>query len=259
VTFGLCTALWGASGCAGRSDALRPLPATDPMRAVQARQMMEEGLSLARAGDLVRAEQYLAEALDRGADPHAVLPTLLRVCVSASRFRAAVTYAARYLERNPGDWPLRFLVGTIHEELGEHFTARRHFEAVLSQREAHAGAHFMLGKILRDTYANPTEADVHFRRYLELEPRGPFADEARGSLLRMVVPTGDADIARPPTLRSVEPTPEPAAPATPAANASPATPATPAANAAPPAPTPTAPAVAPRAPSASPTPRQVPR
>jgi hypothetical protein len=113
VTFGLCTALLGASGCAGRSDALRPPPATDPMRAVQARQMMEEGLSLARAGDLVRAEQYLAESLDRGADPRAVLPTLLRVCVSASRYRAAVTYAARYLERNPGDWPLRFLVSKM--------------------------------------------------------------------------------------------------------------------------------------------------
>ncbi len=223
--------LGGAAGCVSRARGLQPLPEHDPMRTVQAQRMVDQGLALAQAGDLVRAEQYLAEGLERGADPRRVLPTLLRVCVTAGRFRAAVTYAAQYLERHPADWALRFLVGTIHEELGEHFTARRHFEAVLSVRETHAGAHFMLGKILRDTYTNASAADVHFRRYLELDPRGVFADEARGSLLRTVVPTVDGEMVRPPVLRSVEATPEP--PATAAHTAAPVPPEAPAALAAP--------------------------
>jgi len=225
----LCAQLGGVAGCVGRARGLQPPPTEDPMRTVRAQQMVDEGMALARSGELVRAEQYLAEGLERGADPRRVLPVLLRVCVAASRFRAAVTYAAQYLERHPGDWALRFLVGTIHEELGEHFTARRHFEAVLTLREAHAGAHFMLGKILRDTYVNAAAADGHFRRYLELDPSGVFAEEARGSLLRAVVPSGDGDVPRGPVLRAVEPTPEPPAAArtTPGSTATLTAPATP--------------------------------
>lgn len=177
------------SACAGSRDSLRPLPPRDPMIDVRAQQLVDQGLALAHAGDLVRAEQYVAEGLERGADERRYLPQLLRICIAASRYRAAVTYAQHYLERHPGDWSLRFLVGTIHEELGEHFTARRHFEQVLAAHETHAGAHFMLGRILRDTYSDPEAADLRFRRYLALEPNGTYAEEARSHLVHRIEAT----------------------------------------------------------------------
>lgn len=178
--------LLAASGCA--STQAGEMPPGDPLNRVQGRQLYQQALSFSQTGDLVRAEQYFVASLERGMDERSVMPPLIRTCVAASRFRAAVGYATHYLERHPEDVPLRFLTATIQAGLGENHAARRAFEDVIQRNARHAGAHYNLATLLRDGYNDPRGADEHFRRYLEIEPSGEHAEEARAGLLRTVSP-----------------------------------------------------------------------
>lgn len=164
------------------------MPPGDPLARVEGRQLFQQALAHAQEGDLVRAEQYFVAALERGVDERNVMPPLIRTCIAASRFRAAVGYATHYLERHPDDVPLRFLMATIQAGLGENAAARRGLEDVLQRNGRHAGAHYNLATLLRDGYSDPRGADAHFRRYLELEPTGQHAEEARAGLLRTESP-----------------------------------------------------------------------
>ncbi|MEZ4406762.1 MAG: hypothetical protein R3A52_09825 [Polyangiales bacterium] len=232
------------SACAGSRDTLRPPPDHDPMANVRGRQLYDQGVALARRNDLVRAEQYLAESMTRGMPQRQVLPMLLRVCVAASRFRAAVGYARPYLDAHPNEWALRYLIATIEAGLGEHQAARRDLESVLEQREAHAPAHFSLATLLRENFNDPVSADRHYRRYLEVEPQGEHAEEARSSLLREVTPVQNATDAATPAADATTPTPTAPTPAPAATEPASAPATTPAAT-----PRPTAgPAPRPRAP-----------
>jgi hypothetical protein len=47
----------------------------------------------------------------------------------------------------------------------------------------HADAHYALAVLLRDELGNHSQADAHFRAYLELRPEGEHAEEASESLL----------------------------------------------------------------------------
>lgn len=183
------------------------------MAQVHARQLYDQGVALARGSDLIRSEQYLAEAINRGMPQRQVLPILLRVCVAASRFRAAVNYARPYLDAHPNDWALRFLLATIEAGLGEHQAARRDLESVIEQRESHAEAHFTLATLLRENFNDPVGADRHYRRYLEVEPNGSHSEEARGGLLRAVAPSSQPVDPAPTNV----PTPENASPSAPSA------------------------------------------
>ena len=171
--------------CASRQAAPTGLT-TDPMASVTPQQLYAAGMQLARAGDLVRAEQYLVASMQRGAPEGRVMPQLVSVCVQASRFRAAVGYAGPYLDAHPHDWRLRYLVGTILAGLEEHQAARRHIERVLVENESYAEAHYLLATLLRERFNDPTGADAHYRRYVEIEPAGAHAEEARAGMLRQV-------------------------------------------------------------------------
>ncbi|MEI8254311.1 MAG: hypothetical protein WCJ30_01425 [Deltaproteobacteria bacterium] len=193
-----CAASTGAA-CAGSQAghgrdpeaALVDVTAAETLRtmsAVQWEPVYNQGVLLANSGDLTRAEQYLAAALQRGAPPERVLPRLLRVCVAAQRYRAAIEYARPFLERRPDAWPLQYLVATIHMGLGEPQSARLRLEMVIQHHPSSADAEFALGKIYRDDLGDRAVADGHFRRYLELEPDGAHAQEARDGLLSQVRP-----------------------------------------------------------------------
>lgn len=156
------------------------------MRRIRWEQLANDGEGAATAGDFTRAEQYLSAALQRGAPPERILPRLLRVCINAHRYRAAVEYARPYLAEHEEAWALRFLVASIHVGLNEPLTASRHLELVLRHNPNHADSEFLLGSLLRDDLQNPGAADLHFRRYLELAPDGEHASAARAGLLRRV-------------------------------------------------------------------------
>ena len=148
----------------------------------QYERLFARGRAYAQVGDLTRAEQYLSAAMDSGAEPEAVMPLLLRVCVESGRFRAGIGYAGEYLKTHPNNVPLRFLLGSMMQAVDEPDGAMEQFERVVKADPDHADAHYALAVLARDKQ-DLVRADHHFREYLRILPEGPFADEAKNSLL----------------------------------------------------------------------------
>jgi tetratricopeptide (TPR) repeat protein len=159
--------------------------------------LLERGRAFADVGDLTRAEQYLAAALDAGADEKVVLPLLLRVCVSAKRYRVAIGYAEPALSRHPQDFRLRMVIASLHAAVDEFDIAKQQLEIVLQTHPDEAGAHYALAVILHDELHQLVDADAHFREYLRLAPDGPHAPEAKAALLKEVKPVESLQKATP--------------------------------------------------------------
>jgi predicted Zn-dependent protease len=145
--------------------------------------LVARGRAFAEVGDLTRAEEYLAASLDEGADPRAVMPVLLDVCIRGARYRSAIQHAENHLKRQPNDSPTRLVLGTLYAALGEPKAARLALEQVVAAEPDGAQAHYVLAVVARDQEADVVEADRHFREYLRIRPNGEHADEARDSLL----------------------------------------------------------------------------
>jgi uncharacterized protein HemY len=146
--------------------------------------LLDRGKAFAAMGDHTRAEEYLAAALDQGADPREVLPLLLNVCVQTGRYRSAIQHAENHLRKHPDDVRTRFVVGTLYAAIGETKDAKANLETVVMARPDDAKAHYTLGILARDSENDVIGADKHFREYLRIEPNGSHAEEARASLLK---------------------------------------------------------------------------
>ncbi len=144
--------------------------------------LFDRGRAFAAVGDSTRAEEYLAAALQRGADPAKVIPVLLDVCIRDGRYRSAIFYAENHLRTHPADVPTRFVLGTLYAAIGEGPRAKEHLERVVEAKPNEARAHYALAVLMRDQQ-DPVGADRHFREYLRLAPDGSHAEEARASLL----------------------------------------------------------------------------
>jgi predicted Zn-dependent protease len=153
---------------------------------------------LARAGDLVRAEQYLTASIERGYPEANVLPALIRVCLADSRMRSALSHAEPYLERHPTAWSLRYLVGSIYLGIGEIDRARAELERVIADAPDQPDAYYLLGVVLRDELGDRAGAARRFARYLELAPDGDRADEVQQSLAALREPVAPVFPAAPP-------------------------------------------------------------
>jgi tetratricopeptide (TPR) repeat protein len=159
--------------------------------------LLARGRAFMATGDLARAEQYFASALDRGAEPKVALPLLLRACAAEKRYRAGIDYAEPHLRRHPADARLRFVVASFYSTIGDVPAARSELERVVKDQPDLANAHFALAVLLRDEQGDRVQADIHFREYLRLDPGGAHVDEARGSLLKLVE-RGGVPITSPP-------------------------------------------------------------
>jgi predicted Zn-dependent protease len=148
--------------------------------------LVERGKAFAEVGDLTRAEQYLAAAMDQGADDAVVVPMLLRVCIQDRRFRAAIAYAKEFVRKHPRDTAMRFVLGTLEAAVGEVKEARGDLEEVCEEEPARPQAHYALAVLLRDARTDLPSMDRHFREYLRLDPQGEHAEEARAALLKTV-------------------------------------------------------------------------
>lgn len=155
-------------------------------RESSADKLYERGRGFAAVGDMTRAEEYLAAAIDQGEDPKKALPLLMQVCVNAGRYRVAIDYGETHLRKHPEDARTRFVIGTIYAALGEHKPARENLELVVEQRPNDSNAHYALAVLARDADQDLIAADKHFREYLRLDPNGVHAEEARSSLLKPV-------------------------------------------------------------------------
>jgi tetratricopeptide (TPR) repeat protein len=142
-------------------------------------ELYELGQIFAVRGDLMRAEQYFLSAEEAGYPEERVLPALIRVFVRGSRFRDALAHAEPALARRPDDVRLRTLVASLRIALDDHEGALRELEHVVAAAPDQPFAHYLLAVLHRDRIDDPTRAQQHFERYLELDPAGPHADEAR--------------------------------------------------------------------------------
>lgn len=164
--------------------------------------LLARGRAFVTVGDHARAEQYFAAALDRGAEPRIALPLLMRACAEEKRYRAALDYAEPQLRKRPDDHKLRFVVASFLATIGETAAARVELERIVKAAPDFAAVHFALALLLRDEMGDVVTADLHFREYLRLEPRGVHAAEARGSLLKLVDQSG-ASVTVPPVWHEV--------------------------------------------------------
>lgn len=142
--------------------------------------------SHARSGDLLRAEQYLSAARQRGHDDAAVVYWLVRVCVAASRYQSALSHATNYLRDHPADWSLRLVVATIHEALGDVTRAQSELEWIVGAEPSLPLAHYRLAMLYRAQATDQEPARLHLEEYLKLTPEGPHAAEVRSALSEVV-------------------------------------------------------------------------
>lgn len=143
--------------------------------------LTERGLAFAEIGDLTRAEQYLAAALEQGAPARKIVPPLLQVCVAAGRHRAALVYAREYGTSLASDPQFGFILAVLESAVGDPDAALAHLRRTVRALPAHAEAHYQLALLLRKR-GTDDEATQHLREYLELAPQGAFADDAREEL-----------------------------------------------------------------------------
>jgi len=179
-------ALQGASGCAPTSADRIAREARIVEKERTPDKLVARGVAFARVGDLTRAEQYLAAALEAGADSDTVLPTLIRVCIVGNRYRVAIGYATARLQEHPDDVRLRFVVAELRAALDDGAGARKDLERVLDVEPKNAAARFAYARLLRDGFGDVRAADKEFRAYLALAPNGEHVEEASASLLRDV-------------------------------------------------------------------------
>lgn len=173
-----------ALGCAGaRSERANRARNADPLDDVTGEELYRRGRLLGASGDLIRAEQYFAAAIQRGFSEDEAMPALMEVCLEASRLVAALGYAEPYLARHPDQWSLRMLVASIHMGLDHLERARLELERVLRDApDEPAQAHYFLGVLFRDELSDAERAAEHFRRYLALAPEGEHREEAAAGL-----------------------------------------------------------------------------
>lgn len=156
--------------------------APDPLDRLSAAELYALGVQLSQAGDSVRAEQYLAAALDRGYPEAQALPALISLCLRQSRLRSALLYGIPYLERHPDDVPLRYLLAAVLLGLVQPDRAYAELGQVLIRQPAHASALYLRAVTARDHLRDAAAARADFTRYLKVAPDGIHADEAQAFL-----------------------------------------------------------------------------
>ena len=177
-----------AAGCVGPPEQQkRAMP--DPIAEVPGEELYRRGMMLARHGDLLRAEQYVNAAIERGFPKERALPSLLKICVAASRLNDALRYAEPYMRDHPDDHRLRTLMASIHLGLGHVERAQEMLEQALATEPDDAPTHYLLGMLYGEVHEDMSLSEPHLRRYLELAPHGAHSAEVRG-LLRRRQPAG---------------------------------------------------------------------
>lgn len=168
-------------GCAGAPSSSRT-PTPDPLADVEADDLYAHGLGMAERGDLVRAEQYILAAIEKGYDRGEALPSLLRVCIASQRYAIALRHANPYLQEHPEDWALRYLVATLHLAVGSEDRARADLEKVIRDAPEQAVPYYTLGMLHHERHADMGAARQYLERYVELAPEGEHIEEVRDLL-----------------------------------------------------------------------------
>ncbi len=179
-------------GCLGLAMTACTHPAANPIESAAqsettaANQLLQLGLDFSSQNDSLRAEQYLAAAIDEGADVDVALPPLLRACVDSGRFQAAAKYAEDNLGRVRARRETEMTLAGLLLALDKQPQALSHLQYVTRRYPDYAMGHFLLGRVLLEYSQDVERADVHFHKYMELDPSGKYFDEAQDSRLKAV-------------------------------------------------------------------------
>jgi tetratricopeptide (TPR) repeat protein len=179
----------------------------DPLAEISPDQLYAQGELLARNGEVLRSEEYLSAALQRGYPAQKVLPLLLKVCLAASRLGAALNYARPYLQLHPEDYHLRYLVAAVQFGQSRPDEAARELRRVLQQQPDFAQAHYLLDVILRDHEHDLAAATQHFLRHQALDPRGLHGAEVAAWLDENADAVTTPSDLQPPARAAPEPSP----------------------------------------------------
>jgi predicted Zn-dependent protease len=141
--------------------------------------LFEMAKQSAQNDDFVRAEQYASAAVAGGFSSDRATPFLVQVCIGSSRYRAALDYAAPYLDKHPDDLALRDLVATLELALGRASDARADLEEATRADPGRPASHYLLAVVLRDQFDDLAGASSEFSAYLRAAPAGEHSGEAR--------------------------------------------------------------------------------
>lgn len=170
-------------GCISQRQGPVGPPPSDPIASTPAAELRSKGLAFARRGDLTRAQQYLSAAQAKGFDEKVIVPELVKICIAASRLRAALAFAEPYVDKHPEDAGMSYVVGTIHLALGNLQRASTHLTGALQPSHIMIDAAYSLALIAFEE-GQTVQAREHLEHYLRVQPEGQFANRARNLLLR---------------------------------------------------------------------------
>jgi tetratricopeptide (TPR) repeat protein len=152
-------------------------PEPDPIENSPAA-LMQAAIDLEDAGDLdgaIEAYRSAAAAAGPSADLCFRLAELLYrqgdLAGSRERYYVAIELDEDLVEA-------RANLGCVLAELNDYELAVAAFQGALAFHPDYADVHYQLGRTL-DDLGQSGEAEVHWRRFLELAPGSPWADEAR--------------------------------------------------------------------------------
>ena len=174
----------------------RPALLDNELPAISSEELFQIALLQARRGDLLRAEQYLIAARTQGYDESTVAYWLVRVCVSAGRYHSALGHALGYLRIHPSDWRFRLIVASIHDALGDSARAQAELKTVVEAEPASPLPRYLLAMVYRQQPVTSGDAVPHLEAYLDLDPNGPHAEEARAILEERYGPPSETAPAR---------------------------------------------------------------
>jgi cytochrome c-type biogenesis protein CcmH/NrfG len=100
----------------------------------------------------------------------------------------AAQRAEDHLRKHPSSTRVRLLLASLYQAVDDYAQAVRQYRAVVQLEPSRASAHYALATALLEEGHDRQSADDHFRRYLELDPRGPYAERAQAALLKEVMP-----------------------------------------------------------------------
>ena len=147
-------------------------PKEDPLNQSDAESLYRRGIALKKAGEFVPAEEYLKEAVKKGMPKTQVIPHLVDSAIQSSRFRMGLVYLEPLLEKDPNNWRVRYLAGTMYQALGEFRSAEIEFKRVIELAPQEGAPYFAYAKVLSSQYGRQDDAREHFLRFIELVPEG---------------------------------------------------------------------------------------
>jgi tetratricopeptide (TPR) repeat protein len=149
-----------------------------------AEQLFQEALELEQTGaplDAIRLYQKVLEA-----DPFfaGALVNLGTLYFSAGELERARQYYQEAIAADPGYALAHFNLGNLYDELGDRPAALSEYQTALDLHPRYADAHYNIA-LLYEATGQVLLSVRHWKAYLKLDPKSPWANEARRQLNRL--------------------------------------------------------------------------